>query len=244
MEDFYRELLTEAENKPKPIVPTAPSRPIGGKKKHRSRPKPPPPMLAQSHREYGQPYCKMEPRSPENPPSQSERCEYYANPIYREWEPEPVPYGKVEYYENKDPMRAIHPNEEPLEIRVPTTPKSAPMAGPVFMSPQYAQQIGQQGGQTIMPKASNWNPPEPPEYRPFPKHPGPPQLVQFMTGQEMGEGMATTPLVQNQMEPASGLSLRLCPIWVLSQQNKEEGGKRTVRSLRRRAGRLRPTNRW
>ena len=132
--------------------------------------------------------------------------------------------GPVENYENKDPLRAIHPNEKPIAIRVPTTPKCPPMAGPTFISPQYAQKLAIDGKAGTQPKASTWMPPEPPECRVPLKQQGPPQFIQYMTGQEMG-GAPTAPTTLEQMGQVSGLSLRLCPIWVLSQPGKEDGKK-------------------
>ena len=90
--------------------------------------------------------------------------------------------------------------------------------------------MGAEGGEEAAPKAPTWTPPEPPELQATPQHNGPPQFIQYqhqyMTGQEMGGGGLRPPHVTSeQLGPASGLSLRLCPIWVLSKPGKEDEKK-------------------
>ena len=104
-------------------------------------------------RATGEPDCKSEPQYQDDQQNCVGYCEYYTNPFYQDWAPDQEPSGKVEYYENKDPLRATHPNERPIEIQVPTTPKCAPMTGPVFVSPHYARKMGMKGGKEALQRA-------------------------------------------------------------------------------------------
>ena len=169
-------------------------------------------------RATGEPDCKSEPQPQDDQQSCVGECEYYTSPFYQDWMPD------------QDPLRAIHPNGRPIEIQVPTTPKCAPMTRPAFVSPHSAQKMGMKGGKEALPKATKWTPPEPPELQATPQHNGPPQFIQnqhhYMTGQEMGGGGLRPPHVASeQLGPASGLSLRLRPIWVLSKPGKEDEKK-------------------